>query len=181
MLRAFDLAAVAEAKPFDGVVALPLGESTARGINARVLKHDADNDHHFADAGRLFKVEMLLNAFSIASAAEPDRAATPEPAPWWFADKDARCYVGRYADLTRHFCAGGRCDLQKARDHYREHGRHEARKYGCGDSSPAIVSSRGETLHPFRVAVCFWGVHLCARLSCHDSCVRSPNLISAQA
>ena len=141
MLRAFDLAAVAESKPFDGVVALPLGESTARGINARVLKHDADNDHHFADAGRLFEVEMLLNAFSIASAAEPDRAATQEPAPWWFADKDARCYVGRYADLTRHFCAGGRCDLQKARDHYREHGRHEGRKYGCGDSSPAIVSS----------------------------------------
>ena len=34
---------------------------------------------------------------------------------------------------------------------------------------------------PFRVAVCFWGVHLCARLSCHDSCVRSLNLIFAQA
>ena len=78
MLRAFDLAAVAEAKPFDGVVALPVGESTARGVSEGVLKRDADDSHNFADAGRLFELEMLLNAFSIASAAEPDRIARPK-------------------------------------------------------------------------------------------------------
>ena len=66
-LRAFDLAAVAAAKPFDGVAALPIGEATARGVSEGVLAHDAHNSYHYADAGRLYELEMLLNAFAIAS------------------------------------------------------------------------------------------------------------------
>ena len=66
-LRAFDLAAVAAATPFDGVAALPIGEATARGVSEGVLAHDAHNSYHYADAGRLYELEMLLNAFAIAS------------------------------------------------------------------------------------------------------------------
>ena len=66
-LRAFDLAAVEAAKPFDGVAALPIGEATARGVSEGVLAHDAHNSYHYADAGRLYELEMLLNAFAIAS------------------------------------------------------------------------------------------------------------------
>ena len=70
-LRAFDLAAVAAAKPFDGVAALPIGEATARGVSEGVLAHDAHNSYHYADAGRLYELEMLLNAFAIASRRQP--------------------------------------------------------------------------------------------------------------
>ena len=78
---------------------------------------------------------VLLSISSCAAATVDATAAATR------ADKDALCYVDRYADLHRHFCVADMCDLQRARDHYREHGRHEGRKYGCGDSSPAIVSS----------------------------------------
>ena len=44
------------------------------------------------------------------------------------ADKDALCYVDRYADLHRHFCVADTCDLQRARDHYRDHGAAEGRE-----------------------------------------------------
>ena len=70
-LRAFDVAAVEAAKPFDGVAALPLGEATARGVSEGVLAHDAHNSYHYADAGRLYELEMLLNAFAIASRRQP--------------------------------------------------------------------------------------------------------------
>ena len=70
-LRAFDVAAVAAAKPFDGVAALPIGEATARGVSEGVLAHDAHNSYHYADAGRLYELEMLLNAFAIASRRQP--------------------------------------------------------------------------------------------------------------
>jgi hypothetical protein len=65
-LRAFDLAAVEAAKPFDGIVALPLGKSTSRGVAAGALRHEETNAYHYHDAGRLFELEMLLNAFAIA-------------------------------------------------------------------------------------------------------------------
>ena len=61
----------AAAKPFDGVAALPLGEATARGVSEGVLAHDAHNSYHYADAGRLYELEMLLNAFAIASRRQP--------------------------------------------------------------------------------------------------------------
>ena len=51
----------------DGVAALPIGEATARGVSEGVLAHDAHNSYHYADAGRLYELEMLLNAFAIAS------------------------------------------------------------------------------------------------------------------
>ena len=44
-----------------------LGEATARGVSEGVLAHDAHNSYHYADAGRLYELEMLLNAFAIAS------------------------------------------------------------------------------------------------------------------
>ena len=50
-----------------GVAALPIGEATARGVSEGVLAHDAHNSYHYADAGRLYELEMLLNAFAIAS------------------------------------------------------------------------------------------------------------------
>ena len=59
------------AKPFDGVAALPIGEATARGVSEGVLAHDAHNSYHYADAGRLYELEMLLNAFAIASRRQP--------------------------------------------------------------------------------------------------------------
>ena len=34
-------------------------------------KHDAHNSYHYADAGRLYELEMLLNAFAIASRRQP--------------------------------------------------------------------------------------------------------------
>ena len=71
VMRAFDLAAVEAAKPFDGVAALPIGEATARGVSEGVLAHDAHNSYHYADAGRLYELEMLLNAFAIASRRQP--------------------------------------------------------------------------------------------------------------
>ena len=58
-------------KPFDGVAALPIGEATARGVSEGVLAHDAHNSYHYADAGRLYELEMLLNAFAIASRRQP--------------------------------------------------------------------------------------------------------------
>ena len=57
--------------PFDGVAALPIGEATARGVSEGVLAHDAHNSYHYADAGRLYELEMLLNAFAIASRRQP--------------------------------------------------------------------------------------------------------------
>ena len=54
-----------------GVAALPLGEATARGVSEGVLAHDAHNSYHYADAGRLYELEMLLNAFAIASRRQP--------------------------------------------------------------------------------------------------------------
>ena len=54
-----------------GVAALPIGEATARGVSEGVLAHDAHNSYHYADAGRLYELEMLLNAFSIASRRQP--------------------------------------------------------------------------------------------------------------
>ena len=56
---------------FDGVAALPIGEATARGVSEGVLAHDAHNSYHYADAGRLYELEMLLNAFAIASRRQP--------------------------------------------------------------------------------------------------------------
>ena len=70
-LRAFDLAAVEAARPFDGVVALPLGEYTAQGVAAGALRHEARNSYHYHDAGKLFQLEMLLNAFSMAASRRP--------------------------------------------------------------------------------------------------------------
>ena len=58
---------VEAATPFDGVVALPIGEATARGLSDGVLRHEVTNPYHFHDAGRLFVLEMLLNAFAIAA------------------------------------------------------------------------------------------------------------------
>ena len=55
------------ATPFDGVVVLPIGESTARGLSEGALRHEVTNPYHFHDAGRLFVLEMLLNAFAIAT------------------------------------------------------------------------------------------------------------------
>ena len=55
----------------DGVAALPIGEATARGVSEGVLAHDAHNSYHYADAGRLYELEMLLNAFAIASRRQP--------------------------------------------------------------------------------------------------------------
>ena len=52
---------------FDGVVVLPIGESTARGLSEGALRHEDTNPYHFHDAGRLFVLEMLLNAFAIAA------------------------------------------------------------------------------------------------------------------
>lgn len=66
-LEAYDAAAVEAATPFDGVVALPIGEATARGLSDGVLRHEVTNPYHFHDAGRLFVLEMLLNAFAIAA------------------------------------------------------------------------------------------------------------------
>ena len=51
--------------------ALPIGEATARGVSEGVLAHDAHNADHYADAGRLYELEMLLNAFAIASRWQP--------------------------------------------------------------------------------------------------------------
>ena len=76
----------------------------------------------------------------------------------------------RYPDLHAKYCAAGRCDTRALDKHFLNEGLTKQWLWGCG-----------KTPHPFRVAVCFWGVHLCARLSCHDSCARSLNLISAQA
>ena len=59
------------AKLFDGVVALPIGESTARGLSGGALRHEDTNPYHFHDAGRLFVLEMLLNAFAIAASRRP--------------------------------------------------------------------------------------------------------------
>ena len=47
------------------------GEATARGVSEGVLAHDAHNSYHYADAGRLYELEMLLNAFAIASRRQP--------------------------------------------------------------------------------------------------------------
>ena len=55
------------------------------------------------------------------------------------ADKDALCYVDRYADLHRHFCVADTCDLQRARDHYRDHGAAEGRAYACGEAANASL------------------------------------------
>ena len=105
----------------------------------------------------------------------------------------------RYPDLHAKFCATGRCDTHALHDHYKNEGLTEKRRWGCGSridelppttgqlprrkpSLPVVQNaSAARASHPFRVAVCFWGVHLCARSSCHDSRVRSLNLISAQA
>ena len=103
--------------------------------------------------------------------------------------RSATCYAKRYPDLKRKFCkADGACNAPQAMAHFRDHGRREGRLFGCdgeaNGTAPALESSCGRDKKyddSFRVAVCFWGVHLCARLSCHDSCVRSLNLISAQA
>ena len=46
-------------------------EATARGVSEGVLAHDAHNSYHYADAGRLYELEMLLNAFAIASRRQP--------------------------------------------------------------------------------------------------------------
>ena len=59
------------AEALDGVAALPIGEATARGVSEGVLAHDAHNSYHYADAGRLYELEMLLNAFAIASRRQP--------------------------------------------------------------------------------------------------------------
>ena len=45
--------------------------ATARGVSEGVLAHDAHNSYHYADAGRLYELEMLLNAFAIASRRQP--------------------------------------------------------------------------------------------------------------
>ena len=81
--------------------------------------------------------------------------------------------------------ADGACNAPQAMAHFRDHGLREGRLFGCdgeaNGTAPALESSCGRDKKyddSFRVAVCFWGVHLCARLSCH---VRSLNLISAQA
>ena len=70
-LEAYDAAAVEAATPFDGVVALPIGEATARGLSEGALRHEDTNPYHFHDAGRLFVLEMLLNAFAIATSRRP--------------------------------------------------------------------------------------------------------------
>ena len=126
-------------------------------------------------------------------AAVPREASTPA-APGRrlsceIASRAAACYAKRYPDLKRTFCkSDGACNAHQAMAHFRNHGRREGRLFGCdgeaNGTAPALESSCGrDTKHDesFRVAVCFWGVYLCARLSCHDSCVRSLNLISAQA
>ena len=94
----------------------------------------------------------------------------------------------RYPDLHAKYCAAGRCDTRALDKHFRDHGLREGRLFGCdgeaNGTAPALESSCGRDKKyddSFRVAVCFWGVHLCTRLSCHDSCARSLNLISAQA
>ena len=70
-LEAYDAAAVEAATPFDGVVVVPIGESTARGLSVGALRHEDTNPYHFHDAGRLFVLEMLLNAFAIATSRRP--------------------------------------------------------------------------------------------------------------
>ena len=70
-LEAYDAAAVEAATPFDGVVVVPIGESTARGLSEGALRHEDTNPYHFHDAGRLFVLEMLLNAFAIAASRRP--------------------------------------------------------------------------------------------------------------
>ena len=50
---------------------MPIGEATARGVSEGVLAHDAHNSYHYADAGRLYELDMLLNAFAIASRRQP--------------------------------------------------------------------------------------------------------------
>ena len=87
-LRDFDRAAVESVKAFDGVVALPLGDATARGIATGALRHDSHNSFHYADAGQLFELEMLLNAFSIAASQRaPNSAAAPTSATGALADR----------------------------------------------------------------------------------------------
>ena len=46
---------------------MPIGEATARGLSEGALRHEVTNPYHFHDAGRLFVLEMLLNAFAIAA------------------------------------------------------------------------------------------------------------------
>ena len=52
-------------------VAVSRVASTARGVSEGILAHDAHNSYHYADAGRLYELEMLLNAFAIASRRQP--------------------------------------------------------------------------------------------------------------
>ena len=86
----------------------------------------------------------------------------------------------RYPDLHAKYCAAGRCDTRALDKHFRDHGLREGRLFGCDGEANGDKHAFTHD-ESFRVAVCFWGVHLCARLSCHDSCARSLNLISAQA
>ena len=113
----------------------------------------------------------------------------------------------RYPDLHAKYCAAGRCDTRALDKHFLNEGLRKQWLWGCGKtphratgklrrlphapkadvllrravSRAAKVPRAAAEPNPFRVAVCFWGAHLCARLSCHDSCVRGLNLISTQA
>mmetsp|Transcript_4259 Transcript_4259/g.12825 ORF Transcript_4259/g.12825 Transcript_4259/m.12825 type:complete len:417 (-) Transcript_4259:19-1269(-) len=51
------------------VVVVPVSMSTLRGVAAGALQHDKGNSYHYADAGRVFEGQMLLNAFALAKKA----------------------------------------------------------------------------------------------------------------
>ena len=127
--------------------------------------------------GAIFGAVVLVAVPREAStAAKPGRRLSRE-----LASRAATCYAKRYPDLKRQFCnADGACNAPQAMKHFRDHGLREGRLFGCDGEANGDKQNFTHD-ESFRVAVCFWGVHLCARLSCHDSCVRSPNLISAQA
>ena len=48
---------------------VPVSMSTLRGVAAGALQHDKGNSYHYADAGRVFEGQMLLNAFALAKKA----------------------------------------------------------------------------------------------------------------
>ena len=112
--------------------------------------------------------------------------------------RPAVCYGERYPDLYEAFCRNRTgdgtdgCEAAAARNDLHRHWvRHQSaeprRRWGCGPKRPSCCTSpvacsacmmrpdrpplsRNETRHPFRVGVCFWGVHLCARTPACGRC-----------
>ena len=61
----------AHGSPVAGGGAPPIGEATARGVSEASWRTTRTTRDHYADAGRLYELEMLLNAFAIASRRQP--------------------------------------------------------------------------------------------------------------